>query len=79
MDAPGINVPPNMSALLKMEARLSAALKGAVEELAHAECLDHEHRSEIYAILESLRTDTQAHHETVGRWINDITGEATDV
>ena len=55
----------DISILAGMEHQLASALRETAEEIKHAECFDDEQRAEVYAILQALRTDTEAHHATV--------------
>jgi selenocysteine lyase/cysteine desulfurase len=50
-----------LSALATLEHRLSAKLAETADEIQHVECFDDEQRAEIFAILQALRTDTEAH------------------
>ncbi|MBS3734577.1 MAG: hypothetical protein KGY99_06575 [Phycisphaerae bacterium] len=63
----------------EVESRLRAGLSATAASVARAECFDAEQRAEVYAILDSLRADTEAHGACVGRWVNDQTGEGSDV
>ena len=56
---------------VRLEEQLSDALRGAAEEVAHAQCLDEEQRAEVYTILDALRADTQTHRRVVGTWVSD--------
>ena len=62
-----------------IEDKLSATLAETSREVAHLECFDVEQRAEIYSILEAIRKDVEVHRTTVGCWINDRTGEVSDV
>jgi hypothetical protein len=53
-----------------LEDRLATTLAETCREVAHAECFDPEQRAEIYTILGILKTDTNAHRETVGRYVS---------
>ncbi len=53
-----------------LEDRLAAILAQTCREVAHTECFDDEQRAEIYTILGVLKTDTNAHRETVGRYVS---------
>jgi len=68
-----------MSSAVGIEAQLAAKLAEAAEEVAHMEFFDQEQRAEIYTILQAMKADTQVHQEVVGRWVNDRTGEISDV
>ena len=77
--SPGQEFAHQMSQAARLESRLADALTDTAEEVARTECFDSEQRAEVYAILDTLRADSQAHRECVGRWVNDRTGEAHDV
>jgi len=68
-----------MSAITGLEDQIAAALAATASAVAKAECFDAEERSEIYAILGTIKADSEAHRSLVGRWINDRTGEVTNV
>jgi len=51
--------------LAEMEDRLAASLQAAADEVAHAEGLDGEQRSEVYTILQALAADGRLHREAV--------------
>jgi hypothetical protein len=68
-----------MSAIARLEDKLAAELIIAAGAVSRADCFDHEQRAELYAILEALKADTQAHRTVVGKWVNDRTGEVTNV
>ncbi len=63
----------------RLEEQLSAALAEAASEVSRAEIFDVEQRSEVYAILDAISADTQAHRCVVGRWANDQTGSVQHV
>jgi hypothetical protein len=48
-----------------MEHRLSSMLGQTRYEVCHAECLDSEERAEVYAILDALQSETEAHKKTI--------------
>jgi hypothetical protein len=54
-----------VSALAGIEHQLATALTATADEVKHAECFDDEQRAEVYAILQALRDDTEAHRATV--------------
>ena len=62
-----------------MERGLAAVLSETAGDVARSECFDTEQRAEIYAILDTMRSDTHAHERAVGQWVNDRPGEAGDV
>ena len=72
------NTPADVSAMAKLEDQLSAVLYQTADEVAHMESFDDEQRSEIYAILETLKADTQAHRVAVKLLSHRITVEAAD-
>lgn len=55
----------DVSALAGIEHQLASALIETADEVKHAECFDDEQRAEIYAILQALRDDTEAHRAMV--------------
>ena len=63
-DLPG-PAPVDRNAVEKLEASLDTALKKVAREVSHAETLDTEQRSEIYAILKALRDETDSHRTTL--------------
>ncbi|MCP4377156.1 MAG: hypothetical protein GY794_13390 [bacterium] len=65
--------------LERIEQGLVDTVQAAAREVQYTECLDDEQRAEVYSILHALRNDTEAHREIVGRWVNDATGEISDV
>jgi len=68
-----------ISAMAKVEEQIAVALAATASQIARAECFDAEQRSEIYAILGTMKADSEAHRHLVGRWVNDRTGRVTDV
>ena len=60
-----IESPSDVSALSGIEHQLASALMETAEEFRRAECFDDEQRAEVYAILEALRGDTDAHRAMV--------------
>jgi len=65
--------------LARIEQELADSVQAASQELKYADCLDEEQRAEVYSILHALKNDTEAHQQIVGQWVNDATGEVTDV
>jgi hypothetical protein len=65
--------------MIRLEDDLAAALDEAAHQIAHAECFDLEQRAEVYTILHAIQTDTAAHRQIVGQWVNDTTGTACHV
>jgi len=62
-----------------MEDRLAATLMTTAHEVAHAECFDSEQRAEVYAILETLKANTETHRamiELLARKIKERQGDA---
>lgn len=78
-ELPGGGVASAISDMAQIESRLAAKLREAASEVAHTETFDQEQRAEIYTILQAMRQDTEIHEKLVGRWVNDATGEASDV
>ena len=62
-----------------IENQLATELHETAGEVAHCEDFDMEQRSEIYAILEAIKSDSEVHKKVVGKWVNDRTGEISDV
>ena len=69
----------SISAIANVEAQIAAALAATANEVARAECFDTEQRSEIYAILQTMKNDCEAHRSLVGRWVNDRSGKVANV
>ncbi len=67
---------PDISNAVVLERQLAAALGETAQELGHAECFDLDQRSEIYTILRTLKSETDAHGRLLGRWISATGGEA---
>ena len=65
--------------LARIEQELVDTVQAASREVQYTECLDDEQRAEVYSILHALRNDTEAHRQIVGQWVNDSTGEITNV
>lgn len=63
--ASGVTGPADVAALASMEKQLAETLVRTAGELSHSQYLDDEQRGEIYAILQALRLDTDAHHAEV--------------
>ena len=68
-----------LTKMAQVEDQLVSALAETAGDVAHTECFDIEQRAEVYAILDSMRTDTKAHRKAVGVWISHRTGEVGDV
>jgi len=79
MMIPGNQCESRLTNVAAMERGLAAVLSETADDLARSECFDTEQRAEIYAILDTMRCDTQAHEQAVGRWVNDRTGRGGDV
>ena len=67
----------SLHAVAGMESRLSADLTATSSEIAHSEYLSVDQRSEVYSILEALRSDTE-HHKKAIRLLADGLGETID-
>jgi hypothetical protein len=61
-----------------LEQRLAASLAETRDRLAHAECFDPEQRAELYAILQAIIADTDAHCGVVGRWVGQDARKIAD-
>jgi hypothetical protein len=59
------------SSLVGIEDRLAANLVQTARHVTHADTLDDEQRSEIYAILHALESDSRQHRAIVGQWVSD--------
>ncbi len=60
-----INASSDVTTMTGLEHGLAATLMEAADEVKRAECFDDEQRAEVYAILQALRTDTEAHRGMV--------------
>ena len=69
----------NLSAMAGVEEVLATSLQQAAGEVARTECFDTEQRAEVYAILDTMRADTEQHQMAVGHWVNDQSGEIANV
>jgi hypothetical protein len=79
MKSPQQFVPVDLSAkAVSVESSIAEMLSRTSREISFSECFDDEQRAEIYTILHALDTDTQAHRQLVGRWVNQQTGESFD-
>ena len=58
----GVTGHDDVAALAGMERQLAETLVRTAGEVSHIQCLDNEQRAEIYAILQALKLDTEAHH-----------------
>ena len=61
----------DISGLANMEDQLAAVISRAASEVGHIDTLDDEVRSEIYTIIQAIRSDTQQHRQIVGQWISE--------
>ncbi len=67
-----------IAAAAGVEDQLAATLSCTSDELNHMECLDEEQRAEIYTILQTLKSDTQAHRAVAGKlghYVSDSAGQ----
>lgn len=55
----------SIKAAAGMEKQLAASLTATSDEVAHSEYLSVEQRSEVYSILDALRSDTEHHKKTI--------------
>jgi hypothetical protein len=55
----------NLQAVVAMENVLAKSLLATSSEVAHSEYLSVEQRSEVYSILEALRSDTEHHKKAI--------------
>ena len=62
-----IGAKANVSQVTSLEKGLAATLTQTSNELARSECLDTEQRAEVYTILKSLRSTSEAHREMLKR------------
>jgi len=53
---------------------LAATISQTSDEIAHIESLDTEQRSEVYAIIEAIRGNSQAHQTMVGQLAAKLRG-----
>ena len=51
--------------MVDMEDRLVESLAETAGEFAHVECFDDERRSEVYTILQAMRSDSETHRATI--------------
>ena len=65
MASPHIESASDVSALTGIEHQLASVLIETADEIKHVECFDDEQRAEVYAILQALRDDTEAHRAMV--------------
>ena len=68
-----------LPSMAKIENHLAAILSQTAGQVAHTECFDTEQRSEIYAILESMKADTEANRNQLGHWVSHHGEEVGDV
>jgi hypothetical protein len=62
--------------MANLEEGLAATLMRTSEDIAHVESLDAEQRSEVYAIIEAIRTNSRLHLATVAKLAGRIKAEA---
>ena len=67
-----------LTALSGLEQQLSARLAATADEVQHVECFDAEQRAEVFAILQALRTDTEAHRAMADLLAKHIKGGCGD-
>jgi hypothetical protein len=60
-----------LSGLAGIEDAFAARLTQTARHVNHADTLDDEQRSEIYAILHALESDCRQHRAIVGQWVSD--------
>jgi len=78
MTAAQTNSSYDAAVLAGLENGLAAALTQTAEEVKRVECFDDEQRAEVYAILQALRTDTEAHRGIVDLLVRQLKmGRAT--
>jgi len=58
-------IPGKMQVVAGVESQLADTLSATTDEIAHSECLSDEDRAEVYAILEAMRADTEAHRQQI--------------
>lgn len=56
---------PSVSLLAGLEQQLAQKLAETTDEVQHVECFDDEQRAEVFAILQALRLDNEAHRSAV--------------
>ena len=59
----------DVSGAAEIEEQLAATLAKTLNDLDRAECFDEEDRSELYAILKAMKSETQSHQELLGQWV----------
>jgi|GEM_PF-1840559 len=68
----------DVRAIAAMERRLASTLGRTRDEVSRADCFDSEQRAEVYAILEALQADTEAHKRTIKFLTPRLDGQAHD-
>jgi len=68
----------DVSGMADRENQVAAALLAADDQIAHAESLDTEQRSEIYAILEAMKSDAQTHRLLLAGIAESLGGRQSD-
>lgn len=51
----------DLTRMMSLENGLAVTVRKAADDVARAECFDAEQRSEVYAILEAIRSNSMAH------------------
>ena len=69
---------PDLGELAGIVSRLAATLEKAVRQISHSECLDQEQRSEAWAILDAIQTNSLAHRNTIKLLTDQLAGGAAD-
>ncbi len=67
-----------LSAVANVENNLAISLTETAGEVARTECFDNEQRAEVYAILDAMKSDSEAHRQVLGCWVSDRTVEQQD-
>ena len=80
MDMAGAQVSNSycLTAISGLEQQLAAKLAATADEVQHVECFDDEQRAEVFAILQALRTDTEAHRAMADLLAKQIKGRLGD-
>lgn len=66
MSGMGTSAPSDLSAAADLEKKLASTLRQTTQEISRMEGLDDEQRAEVYAILETLTSDTKVHLAMAG-------------
>ncbi len=67
-----------ISEIADIESKLAIDVGKAAEEVAHVECFDDEQRSEVYAILQTLKSDCETHRRAAELLADKLTREGGD-